>query len=250
MPSLSWQTIVLGDPLCRPFPRRALTRADIEDHIEAKAEIPVLFRNRRLEALRPSFKGVPQEALDAWLIADVRQAYDDLDGVRVALEQMTALAPNAIPAHFRLATQYGRLREYRKAVERYRIVIEAQPRNALALNNLAYALGIHLRNPEEALPFARRAVAAEPESGGMLDTLGWMEYLTGNTAAAAKLLADASRRIPESAEVRLHAAIALAAVGSWADSATNLKEAVRLDPSLAKREDVVNLQRNLSERRK
>jgi tetratricopeptide (TPR) repeat protein len=163
---------------------------------------------------------------------------------------MTALAPNAIAAQLRLANQYGRSQEHRKAVERYRIVIEAQPRNAVALNNLAYALGVHLKNPEEALPFARRAVAAEPESGGMLDTLGWMEYLSGNTAVAAKLLADASRRIPESSEIRLHTSIVFAAVGSWTESETHLKEALRLDPSLAKREDVLSLQRKLAERRK
>jgi uncharacterized protein (TIGR03790 family) len=250
MPSLSWQTVVIGDPLCVAFPRRALTRADIEDPIEANAEIPALFRSRRLEALRASFKGVPDEALDAWLAADMRQAHNDLAGVRVALERMTALAPNAIAAQLRLATLYGRLQEHGKAVERYRIVIEAQPRNHVALNNLAYALGIYLKNPEEALPFARRAVAVAPESGGTLDTLGWIEYLSGNVTAAEKLLTDASRRIPHNAEIRLHAAIVSAAIGSWAESATHLKEALRLDPSLAKREDVVSLQRKLAERPK
>jgi uncharacterized protein (TIGR03790 family) len=250
MPSLSWQTVVIGDPLCVAFPRRALTRADIEDPIEANAEIPALFRSRRLEALRASFKGVPDEGLDAWLAADMRQAHNDLAGVRVALERMTALAPNAIAAQLRLATLYGRLQEHGKAVERYRIVIEAQPRNHVALNNLAYALGIYLKNPEEALPFARRAVAVAPESGGTLDTLGWIEYLSGNVTAAEKLLTDASRRIPHNAEIRLHAAIVSAAIGSWAESATHLKEALRLDPSLAKREDVVSLQRKLAERPK
>lgn len=250
MPSLSWQTVVVGDPLCVAFPGRALTRADIEDPVDAKAEIPAIFRNRRLEALRASFKGAPQEALNAWLTADVRQAYRDLDGVRVALERMTTLAPNATAAQQRLALLYDSLREHGKAVERYRIVIETQPRNSVALNNLAYALGVHLKSPKEALPFARRAVAAAPESAGILDTLGWIEYLAGNTTEAVRLLTEASRRAPGNAEIRLHAAIVSAAAGSWAETDTHLKEALRLDPSLAKREDVVSLQRKLSEPRK
>jgi uncharacterized protein (TIGR03790 family) len=250
MPALSWQTVVIGDPLCVTFPRRTLTRADIEAPIEAKAESPALFRSRRLEALRASFKGVPQEALDAWLAADVRQAFGDLAGVRVALEQMTALAPRATAAQFRLATLYGTQQEHRKAVERYRMVIQAEPRNPSALNNLAYALGVHLKNPEEALPFARRAVAASPESGSILDTLGWIEYLAGNTAEATKLLTDASRRNPENSEIRLHAAIVAAAAEYWAESATHLNDALRLDPSLAKRDDVVSLQRKLADHRK
>jgi Tfp pilus assembly protein PilF len=163
---------------------------------------------------------------------------------------MTALAPNAIAAQLRLALLYSRVQEHRKAVERYRLVIEAQPRNSLALNNLAYALGVYLKTPEEALPFARRAVAAAPESASILDTLAWIEYLTGNTTEAVKLLTEAIRRAPGNAEVRLHAAIVSAAAGSWAETETHLKEALRLDPSLAKQQDVENLQRKLSARRK
>jgi uncharacterized protein (TIGR03790 family) len=255
MPSLSWQTVVIGDPLCVPFPRRALTRTDIEDPIEKNSGLPGVFRNRRLEALRTSvlrvsFKDVPQEALDTMLAADAREIVGDLAGARLALEQTTALAPKAVAAQLRLAAVYGRLQEHQKAVERYRIVIEAQPQNPLALNNLAYALGVHLKTPEEALPFARRALAVAPESPGILDTVGWIEYLSGNTTAAARLLTDASRRQPENSEIRLHTAIVSAAAGSWTESGTHLKEALRLDPSLAKREDVLSLQRKLVEHRK
>jgi Tfp pilus assembly protein PilF len=255
MPSLSWQTVVIGDPLCVPFPRRALTRADIEDPIEKNSGLPGIFRDRRLEVLRTSvlrvsFKDVPQEALDAFLAADAREIVGDLAGARLALEQTTALAPKAVAAQLRLAMVYGRLQEYRKAVERYQIVIEAQPQNPMALNNLAYALGVHLKTPEQALPFARRALAVAPESPVVLDTVGWIEHLSGNTATAAKLLTDASRRNPDNAEIRLHAAIVSAAAGSPAEGEAHLKEALRLDPSLAKRQDVVSLQRKLSEPRK
>ena len=69
MPSLSWQTVVIGDPLCRPFPGRALTRTDIEDPVEKDSGLPGVFRKRRLEALGAAFKGMPQEALDALLTA-------------------------------------------------------------------------------------------------------------------------------------------------------------------------------------
>jgi len=255
MPTLSWQTVVIGDPLCVPFARRALTRADIEDPVEKNSGLPGVFRNRRLEALRTSvlrvsFKDVPQEALDALLAADAREIVGDLAGARLALEQTTALAPKAVAAQLRLAIVYEKLQEHRKAVERYQIVVEAQPKNPLVLNNLAYALGVHLKAPGEALPFARRALAVAPESPIVLDTAGWIEFLSGNTATAAKLLSDASRRNPDSSEIRVHAAIVSAAANAWAESQTHLEEALRLDPSLAKREDVVNLLRKISERHK
>jgi len=43
MPYLSWQTVVIGDPLCAPFPRRVLQPADIDKGIDPATELPALF---------------------------------------------------------------------------------------------------------------------------------------------------------------------------------------------------------------
>ena len=48
MPFLSWQTVVIGDPLCGPFPRKTLSRAEIEEGIDDATELPALFGKRRL----------------------------------------------------------------------------------------------------------------------------------------------------------------------------------------------------------
>ena len=48
MPFLSWQTIVIGDPLCAPFPRKGLSPADIEGGLDAATELPAFFAARRL----------------------------------------------------------------------------------------------------------------------------------------------------------------------------------------------------------
>ena len=41
-----------------------------------------------------------------------------------------------------------------------------QPKQPIALNNLAYALATHRKTPAEALPLARRAVALAPAQRG------------------------------------------------------------------------------------
>ena len=48
MPFVSWQTVVVGDPLCAPFPRKALPPSDIDAEIDKTTELPALFSARRL----------------------------------------------------------------------------------------------------------------------------------------------------------------------------------------------------------
>src|SRR5262249_38185305 len=51
MPFLSWQTVVVGDPLCVPFPRKTLTPDDIAKGIDPDTGYPGIFSERRVEFL-------------------------------------------------------------------------------------------------------------------------------------------------------------------------------------------------------
>jgi Tfp pilus assembly protein PilF len=249
MPNLSWQTVVIGDPLCSPFKRPLLTRADIDDGLNSQTELPALFSKRRLETVRTVLKVASEPALTMLLAAEARQARGDTTGTRAALEKATAIDPSIGAAQLQLATIYDSAGEHDKAIERYRIVVKMQPNNVLALNNLAFALGVRKNAPVEALPFAERAAALAPQDANVLDTLGWLKHLNGDSRVAAKLLADAALRAPTVGEIRLHQAFVSAAIGDLAAAQAALAQGLRLDPSLAKRPDVVQLQRTLREKR-
>ena len=96
---------------------------------------------------------------------------------------------------------------------------------------------MHDNAPADGLPLAKRAAALVPRSGGVLDTWGWIEHLLGNDAGAAKILADAIKLEPRLAETWLHAAIVSAALGDRAKAESELKEALRLDPSMEQRDE-------------
>jgi uncharacterized protein (TIGR03790 family) len=51
-PYLSWQTVIIGDPLCAPISQAALTRSDLDPPIERTTELPAFFSARRLAAAR------------------------------------------------------------------------------------------------------------------------------------------------------------------------------------------------------
>ena len=50
MPYLSWQTVVIGDPLCAPFRQQSLAATDIDRGLDTQTELPVFFSQQRLQA--------------------------------------------------------------------------------------------------------------------------------------------------------------------------------------------------------
>jgi uncharacterized protein (TIGR03790 family) len=233
MPAISWQNVVLGDPLCAPFRRQTLTRADIDPGMDAATQFPAFFSVRRLAQMKATSPGVPDRALQLTVRAEALAARGDRAGRRAALEEATRLAPNDVQAQFQLALILQQERNFPAAIERYRRVLDTQPRNSAALNNLAFLLVVAGNPPAEALPFAKRAVEVAPQNAAALDTLAWIEYLSGDVASASKRIALAVRGAPNVADIRVHAATIYAAAGAAAVAEDELRAAIRLQPALA-----------------
>ena len=245
IPHLSWQTVVIGDPLCAPFARRPLVSADIDGGTDAELGLPRFFAARRVAELQAATPGGSEAAVRLMLRAEGSLRGNDRTAARKLFEQASEIAPDAVSVHLLLAELYGSSDEPARAAERYRKVIGLQPSNAVALNNLAYDIAIREKKPAEALPMARKALSLAPDNATILDTVGWIEYLLGNTAEAAKLLVQAAKGAPGNAEVRLHSAFALMAQGARAAASTELSEAIKLNPALEKRQDVMELRSRL-----
>jgi tetratricopeptide (TPR) repeat protein len=188
---------------------------------------------------------LPERVLVLGLRGESLLKRGDRDGGRAVLEEALALAPRHPGALLHLAQLDHQAGNLDAAVARYRRLIEVEPDNALALNNLAYILAVSQNKPDEADPLARRAVALVPEDGVALDTLAWIRHLLRDTRTAATLIADAVRLSPAQPEIRVHAAAIQAALGNRDAASRELQEAIRLDASMAQREDVRKLQQQL-----
>jgi tetratricopeptide (TPR) repeat protein len=245
MPALSWQNIVIGDPLCAPFRDRPMPQQDIDPGVDERTGLPRFFEPRRITTLKTLLPGASDEAVALVARAGTLLIKGDRAATRAALEQATKLAPQAAYAHLQLGVLYDLEGKFDESLLRYRRVVELQPRNAVALNNLAYALATRHNAAAEALPFAQRALAIAPQTGAFIDTVAWIEHLQGNDAAAARRIASAVRVSPGSADVRLHAAIINAAAGARAVAEQELQVALRLQPTLEDSSEVKQLRERL-----
>jgi tetratricopeptide (TPR) repeat protein len=213
IPHLSWQTVVIGDPLCAPFARRPLAKNEIDAGMDAQLTLPAFFGKRRQAVIAASMPGAPERA--AQLVVRSEVAIGAVTGLRDGA--CWRKRPNWRPT-WQVCTScwhtFTRRRvELEAAAGRYAKALALQPNNLEALNNLAYDMAVRQKKPAEALPMARKALMLSKGDPVVMDTVGWIEYLQGNNAEAARLLVQAAKGAPGNAEVRLHAAFALASQG-------------------------------------
>ncbi len=258
MPYVSWQTVVIGDPLCAPFPA-SVQVVDANPPLDPETELPKLFSDRRLAAL--SRVGIGAQAAKLSLRAEARMAKGDREGSQQALEMATALDPRLIVDQFTLANRYLEGGDFDKSIDRYRTILATAPSEMRSANNLAYTLAVHKRLPTEALPLAQKAYklsrSTPPQSladvlgnASIADTLGWIHFLLGNMSDAEKYLTEAVQGAPENAEIRLHLSQFHLSAGRVDVAVKELNAALKLDPTFEKRDDVIKLKPKIAEAEK
>jgi uncharacterized protein (TIGR03790 family) len=248
MPYLSWQTVIVGDPLCAPFRTKSLTAQEIDKGIDPETEFPFFYGTKRLKALSAAAykqSGILPDATKLILRADARLAKQDQAGATQALEEAISRDDRMPAAHFMLASLYEASQEYDKAIARYRRLAELVPDNPIILNNLAFALAVRKNNVAEALPLAEKAYSLSKGAPVIADTLGWIYHLSGQNDKAVKPLEDAVRAAPKNPEIHLRFAIVSEATGNKLAAEIGLQRALEIDPKLAEREDVKQLREKL-----
>jgi len=119
----------------------------------------------------------------------------------------------------------------READRWFRIAVETDPQNHIALNDYAYMLAEEGRDLERALKMAQRAVAIKSGQGSYYDTLGWVLYKMGRYEEALRELRIAVQTAPETAELRYHLAATYAKLGRTQDALVELEKALTLKPN-------------------
>ena len=103
-----------------------------------------------------------------------------------------------------LAGSYLENEDNARAIQQYERIIQDNPENAVALNNLAWA---YFRSADErALPTAQRAYELQPQIPSIADTYGWILIRTGEAEEGVQILQELVDRNTATAEHRYHLA--------------------------------------------
>jgi tetratricopeptide (TPR) repeat protein len=148
----------------------------------------------------------------------------------LALARKAVAAPNAATSdRMWLAALLEQTGAGEEAVPLYREVLKAEPKNWVALNNLASLLTA--KAPGEAVTMAEMAASLAPDVAAVRDTLGWAQFKAGRMDAAEATFRGLRKSAPEGALPAYRLGLILAATGKMDEAKALLTEALARDPA-------------------
>ncbi|NNM20523.1 MAG: PEP-CTERM system TPR-repeat protein PrsT [Gammaproteobacteria bacterium] len=164
-----------------------------------------------------------------------------------SLEEWAEKEPGNMRVSLALGMDYSARDWNDEAVAAYRRVLEADPDNLIALNNLAWVYDARGgdQDAERALNAATRAYKQRPGVAAIADTYGWFLLRAGRGAEALEVLekAAASGSDPE---INYHLAAALDDQGRTADAVALLDRVLADNAEFSSRAEAEVLRRRLS----
>lgn len=173
----------------------------------------------------------PQYMLDIVAArANLMSNNDDSDGAIKLLNAALEDYPDASELRFARVFQLEAADEVDDAIDELRALVKDRPGDPTATNALGYTLVDRTRNHREGLKYIEAALSVTPDSGAVLDSMGWALHRLKRDEEALKYLERASERINDP-EVDLHLGEVLLALGRKDEALAKLRQAQERFPN-------------------
>jgi cellulose synthase operon protein C len=185
--------------------------------------------------------------------ADARLKLGQVQAARGEIDQAIATTQAGIetnPAETSFYILGGRLYEskndWNHAQEYYQRVLQIDPKNSQAANNLALALAQTGGNLDTALSLAQSARRGLPDSPNTADTLGWVFYKRGQYQSAVSSFLEALKlsartKALDNPTFHFHLGLAYEKVGQPSLARQQLRQVLRISPNYSEAEDIRKL---------
>lgn len=214
-----------------------LMQADPDDPAPVLGLAQVLVWEKQWAELNPLVRrwrnGHPEDDEVMTAIARALANTRDKDALQMAedlLRVTLARHPDSLSSLMVLGMLMQGEERHDEAAALNRKILELDPNNIIAINNLAWVLCEEQGQPEEALKLAEKGLTIAPEYMDLIDTRGVIHYRLGHLKEAA---ADFSKcielypaHLPSLAPVRFHLARVYAQMGRKTEAAEELKKAL------------------------
>lgn len=156
--------------------------------------------------------------------AEAAQAYDR------AIARLPLIEPRHWALFYARGISYERSKQWARAEADFLRALELQPEQPDVLNYLAYSWVEQGLNYDRALQMLERAVQLRPNSGHIIDSLGWVLFRLGRYQEAVPLLERAVELMPEDPVLLDHLGDAYWRVGRIAEARFQWQRSLRNKP--------------------
>lgn len=167
-------------------------------------------------------------------MGDLMRSLQQFDDAIVAYDKAISLTEEDNAqwfVHYARGISYERSDQWENAEADFRKALELQPNQPLVLNYLGYSLVEKKIKLDEALDMIERAAAERPDSGYIIDSLGWVLYRLGRYDEAVGHMERAAELMPVDPVVNDHLGDVYWAVGRETEAVFQWKRALSfIDP--------------------
>jgi cellulose synthase operon protein C len=187
--------------------------------------------DQKWEAASVSFKKAYAVMATPGIAAKVHQALarnGKANDAAAFLDQAVAAAPKNLQMRLYAGEAEIAKERWSQAAGHYKLVLDQEPNNGLALNNMAWAS--YKLNDPKAIKYAEQAYQVLPQAPAVIDTYGYLLVLTGNVNRGVDLLKQASAMAPKASDIRLHLAEGYLKLGDKENAKKEAESALRDNP--------------------
>jgi tetratricopeptide (TPR) repeat protein len=208
-----------------------------------------VMAGRYADAYKTYALGVDLDPADPFFIEKRGQQAAKLSKFDDAVKDFStalSISPENSALHFQLASICESQGLKEDAIASYRTVLKlGEPRLAAgATNNLAWLLCQDEKTRGEALEFAKKALEAAPanprtglKDGNVLDTVGWVYFLSGQIEEGRKNTEQALRALPNHPTINYHLGRIYEEMGQPKAAVIQYGKAIDFDPNFAEADD-------------
>ncbi len=187
-----------------------------------------------IEVLEQLARSRPDNPAVYITLGDALRGLERYDEASAAYDEAIDLYPELGPGQwlvfFARGITFERTDQWERAEADFRRALELNPGQPQVMNYLGYSFVEMGENLEEALALIEEAVEAQPDSGYIVDSLGWVQYRMGSYADAVLNLERAAELMPVDPVVNDHLGDAYWAVGRKNEAEFQWRRALSFDP--------------------
>lgn len=194
--------------------------------------------------VRAALREYPNSSAHLTTLADMlrdKESYEEaVHFYTRAIDQIASAKRNDWFVYFARGVCYERLGKWREAETDLKAALRLNPGEASVLNYLGYSWIDRGQNIDEAKAMIEQAVEEQPDDGFIIDSLGWVHYLTGDFETAVTLLEQAVKLEPTDPTINDHLGDAYWRVGRRIEARFQWRHALDNEPTDEERQAITD----------
>jgi tetratricopeptide (TPR) repeat protein len=182
-----------------------------------------------IEIVQRAIEGDPERLELYLLLASFYETRQDYDRAMATLEAGLSRVGEDGELLFRMGVILDKTGQKEESIAKMRKVIELEPNHADALNYIGYTFAEQGIKLDEAETLIKKALSLKPDSGYIVDSLGWVYYQKGFYAKALKTLQRAVTLTPNDPAIMDHLGDAFFKTGAYEKALQAYEKALALE---------------------